>query len=195
MTSATDRIEFRYAVRSMSGLTLAAALMTALSILIAVRAFPNVPAGSYAEFVGYVGVIFFGACTVIAGWRLISQRGPVVTLTRSGFRDVRLAAEEIPWSAISQLGHVTINDQDLLAIVVAPDVEAKLTLTRVVRWTREANRKLGIDALCTSALGLNTTFETLYTLSEMALRRAHGDSPEDDPNLPGAIVSSPADRF
>jgi hypothetical protein len=79
----------------MLGLAMLGVLMTALSAAFVLRVFP-VPPGSFAEFASYAGTVFFGACTAFILWRAITTRGPVVTITPEGIRDIRVAAEIIP---------------------------------------------------------------------------------------------------
>jgi hypothetical protein len=149
----------------MFGLAMLGVLMTALSAAVALHAFPNVPPGSFAEFFGYVGTVFFGACTVLLLWRAFTTRGPVVTITPDGIHDSRVAAEFIPWSAVSDINVWESNGQRVMVLAVDPAVEAGLGLTRIARWTRGANRALGADGLCVTAQGLKMGFDELLATS------------------------------
>ncbi|HUI95625.1 MAG TPA: STM3941 family protein [Xanthobacteraceae bacterium] len=140
-------------------------LMTALSAAIAVRAFPNVPPDSFAEFVGYAATVFFGSATLLVVWRAVTTHGPVVTITGEGIRDIRVAAEFIPWSAVSGIATWEYRRQRVMVLAVDPAAEAGLTLTRLTRWTRGANRALGADGLCVTAQGLKIGFDDLLATS------------------------------
>jgi hypothetical protein len=144
--------------------------MTALSAMIALHAIP-VPPGSLVEFAGYAGTVFFGASTVLAVWRTFTTHGPVVTITQEGIRDVRVAAEFIPWGAVSDLKVWESNGQRTMVLAVDPAVEDRLGLTRIARWTRRANRALGADGLCVTAQGLKIGFDELLATS-LAYARA-----------------------
>ena len=146
-------------------------VMTAASTAMAVRAFPDVQPGSFAEFCGYVGIVLFGACTVLLLWRAVTTSGPVVTITRDGIQDIRVAAEFIPWSAVRDIAVWKQRRQRFMVLVVDPAVEARLDLTRIARWTRNANRGLGADGLCVGANELKIGFDELLATS-LAFARA-----------------------
>ncbi len=123
--------------------------------------------------VGLVGTIFFGACTLIAMWRGWTSTGSVVTLTPTGISDRRLARREIPWSAVQGLSTWSMNGQDIMVIAVAPDVEARLGLSAIARWTRNANRSLGADGLCVGSQELAIDHDQLVATT-LAYAQAHG---------------------
>jgi hypothetical protein len=50
----------------------------------------------------------------------------------------------------------------VLLVTIDPAEEARLTLTRVARWMRGANRKLGADGLIISSQGLKVGYPTLF---------------------------------
>jgi hypothetical protein len=137
-------------------------LMTAASAAIAFRLIPDLDPDVVMVFIGYVGVLFFGLCTIIIAWRLLSTRGPVVTITPEGIRDTRVAAELVPWSGIKGMSTWEYAGQKVLVLAVEPAVERKLTLTMIARWSRRPNRALGADGLCVTAQGLKTDYETLF---------------------------------
>ena len=169
-------IEIRYSPASMIGLLIGGVLLTAASGLIAFGWIP-VESGSFQQFIGYFGLVFFGLATLVELWRLIATKGPVVTLSRSGIRDVRIANEEIPWSAIQAITTGEVKRQQFLVLNVDPAVEAGLSLTRTVRWSRQASRLYGVDGLCLTAQGLKIDFSTLKQICEERARNAHASLP------------------
>jgi hypothetical protein len=188
-------VEIEASPLRMFGLAVLGLLMTALSAAIALHVFPDVQPGSLVEFAGYAGTLFFGACTVLALWRAFTTRGPVVTITREGIRDVRVAAEIIPWRAVNGLKVWESNGQRVMVLAVDPAVEAGLNLTRIARWTRGANRALGADGLCVTAQGLKTGFDQLLATSLAYARAsrsgaadAHADVSEDGNAHAGSIA-------
>jgi hypothetical protein len=164
-------IEIHQSPLSMLKLLAAGVVMTLGS---ACLAFGWIPAKSegLAEFAGWVGLLFFGFATALIAYRFMSTRGPVVILTDSGIRDIRIAPEEIPWSAVWAIGAVQISRQRFLVLAVDPACEAGLTLSMTVKWTRNANRRLGVDGLCVTAQGLAIDFAQLQALCHERLRAA-----------------------
>jgi len=171
MIDTRQAIEIEASPGKMFGLAVLGLLATALSGVIALHILPNIPPGSFAEFIGYAGTVFFGAATATLLWRAFTMRGPVVTITREGIRDIRIAAELIPWSAINDIAIWGYRGQRAMVLAVDPAVESGLTLTRVARWTRSANRALGADGLCVFAQELNIGFDELLSTS-LAYSRA-----------------------
>jgi hypothetical protein len=162
-TSRTLQIES--SAWKMLGLTAAAILMATLSAAIALRLLPGVAPGSFHEFIGYIGLLFFGLCAGVLIWRSMRQRGPVVTITPEGIRDTRVAAEFIPWRAVRGISTWSYQRQKVMVLAVDPALESTLTLTTIARWTRGANRGLGVDGLCISAQGLKIGYDTLLETS------------------------------
>jgi hypothetical protein len=154
-------LEIRQSPWRMIGLIVAGVVLTALSAGIAFDLLPDLHASSYQELVSYVGVVLFALCTAIAVWRLLSVRGPVVTVTPEGIRDTRIAAELIPWGAVARISTWQYRGQRILVLAVDPAVERRLTLTRLARWSRRANRALGANGLCIAVAGLDIGFDAL----------------------------------
>jgi hypothetical protein len=99
------------------------------------------------------------------------MHSPVVIITRAGIRDKRVAKELIPWGAVKNISVWKHHRQRCMVLTVDPAVEAGLNLTRVVRWSRNANRALGVDGLCINATGLKIGFDELLAIS-LAFARA-----------------------
>ena len=158
----------------MLALLLAGVLMTALSIAIAVPLIESPRITSFVQFVGYIGVPFFGLCTGMIFWRLLTMRGPVVTIAPQGIRDRRVAAELIPWKAIRGISTWEHGRQKVMVLNVDPAFEKQLSLTRVAQWSRGPNRKLGIDGLCVTAQGLKIDYDTLLNTTTAYAEAARG---------------------
>jgi hypothetical protein len=176
MTIDTSRaVEIEASRAKLLGLAVIGVVMTALSMAIALHAFPKVQPGSLAEFTGYVGIPLFGACTLLALWRAFTAHGPVVTIAPQGIWDRRVAAEIIPWSAVKDIAVWKHRRQRYMVLMVDPAVEAGLHLTRMARWSRNANRALGADGLCVGSNDLKIGFEGLLSTS-LAFARASPSS-------------------
>ena len=159
---ATGFVEIKQSPLRMLGLIAIGIVLTALCVGIAFHLFPDLHASLYQEFMAYVGVVFFGLCTIIGLWRLLSVSGPVVTITPGGIRDTRVAAEVIPWSAITGISTWQYRGQKIMVLAVDPATESRLTLTRIARWSRGANRALGADGLCIATTGLSIKYDALF---------------------------------
>ena len=134
----------------------------ALAAGLAFNFVPNVPNDAATVTSGYFGMAFFGLCAGVAIWRLWAQRGAIITLSPQGLRDVRVAAEPIPWSAIKEISTGQMQRQSVLVIAIDPAAEQRLTFTRVARWMREAHRNRGVDGFVISAQALKVGFPTLF---------------------------------
>jgi hypothetical protein len=161
-TDATRTIEFHASPTRLLTLLAFSAMSTGIASVLAFRLFPNLPSDPAAVSAGYSGLVFFSFCAAVAIWRLIGQRGAIVTVSPAGLHDVRVAAEPIPWPAIKSISTMQMQRQMVLVLAIDPAVEARLSLTRLARWTRSANRKLGADGLVVSAHGLKVGYPTLF---------------------------------
>ena len=140
-------------------LTLVGVLLTAGS---GALAFGLAPADAlFARFLGLAGLVLFGLCTLVVAWQMLTQRGPVITLSPQGFRDTRIAAETIPWSAITNVSTLNYRYSRSVAVSVDPAVAARISFSVVVRCTHPINRAFGYDEIPISASGVNTDFEAL----------------------------------
>ena len=155
-------IEFHASPSRLLTLLVFSAMSTGIAAVLAFRLFPNLPSDPAVVSAGYSGMAFFSFCAAVAIWRLLAQRGPVVTVSPAGLRDVRVAAEPIPWRAIKSISTWQMQRQTVLVVAIDPAAEARLTLTRLARWTRNVNRKAGADGLVVSAQGLTVGYPTLY---------------------------------
>jgi hypothetical protein len=50
-----------------------------------------------------------------------------------------------------------------MVLAVDPEVEGKLHLSRIARWSRGANKRLGADGLCVTAQGLKIDYDELWS--------------------------------
>lgn len=168
-------LEIEASAVRMLGLSVLGLVMTALSAVLALHVVPGVARGGLVEFCGWAGMVFFAACSAGILWRTLTAHGPVVTITPEGIRDTRVAAELIPWRAVDSIKVWESQGQRVLVLAVDPTVEQSLTLTRIARWSRGANRCLGADGLCITAQGLKLGFDDLLqaSLSHARARHSH----------------------
>jgi hypothetical protein len=161
-TDTTRTIEFHASPTRLLTLLAFSGFSMAIAATLALRLLPNLPDDPAVVSAGYTGLAFFTFCAAVAVWRLLAQRGPMVTVSPAGLRDVRVAAEPIPWRAIKSISTMQMQRQMVLLIAIDPADEARLTLTRVARWMRSANRAHGVDGLVVSAHGLKVGYPTLF---------------------------------
>lgn len=136
-------------------------VMTAGCLAIVLGYIPSPGPSSWKWWAVLFGVPFFGACTLIGFWRALVTRGPVVSLSPEGLTDRRIAPVPIPWRAVRGISTWTYKRQNVMVLDVDPAVEARLPLSRMVRLTRSANKRLGADGLCVTASGLKLTYAEL----------------------------------
>jgi hypothetical protein len=141
-------------------------IMTALSAVIGLDLVPDMGADAVTWAISVFGAFFFGFCTLIALWRLLFVRGPVITISPEGIRDRRVAADVIPWSAIRRISTWEHSGQRVLVLNVDPAVERTLRLSMIAKYTRGANRALGADGLAVTAQGLKISYDELWKLVE-----------------------------
>jgi hypothetical protein len=102
-------------------------LMTAVSITVALL--PGTL--TYRKILaGYFGPVFFGLCTGVALWRLLTTRGAVITISPEGIRDTRIAAALIPWSAVTGISTWKLHGQKVMVLAIKPGVEGRPGIVR-----------------------------------------------------------------
>ncbi len=126
------------------------------------------------RLIGYAAVGFFGLCGFIGIWRLLTQRGPVITLSPMGFRDIRVSHDAVPWPAIASIGTWTHSGQRIMVLSLKPGEEEKLRLTTIARMSRGANARLGADGLAIAAQGTKINHDRLIEATA-AYAQAHSD--------------------
>jgi hypothetical protein len=161
-TDTSHTIDIHASPTRLLALLMFSVLSTGLAAALAFGNVPNMPDDRSAITAAYSGLIFFGFCAAVAIWRLIALRGPVVTISPEGLRDRRIAPEVIRWRSIAGISTWQMQRQLVLIVKVDPAAEARLSLTRVARWMRTANRAHGTDGLVVSAHGLKVGYPTLF---------------------------------
>jgi len=125
--------------------------------------------------IGIFGIVFFGALTLFVLWRLLTLIGPVVTVSPAGVRDTRVAADMVPWSAITGVSTWSAYNQPAIILAVRPEVEKRLRLSVMARMTRRANASLGADGLAIASQGLGMGHDALLDTLTAYWHRAGGD--------------------
>ena len=160
MSLREQTIEIYSSLARLMGILDLGVVMTSLSGAIAIGLIP-VENGSFVEFIAWVGVLFFGACTVLISTKLFGGSKPVVTLSSEGLLDTRITRKPIPWSEMEDIGVWASNGQKIIVIAVPAEIERNVGLSRMARMTRSANTKLGADGLCVVTTGLKMSHDEL----------------------------------
>ena len=182
MIDTNEHLEIDASPWNQLGLGLVGIAMTALGATLAFGLLPNgPPPGSFGQLIGYMALLFFGLCTAILLWRAFTSRGPIVTITPDGIRDSRIAWEVIPWTAVQQISTWTHSGQKVMVLAVDPLVESQLSLTRIAKMTRGANRSFSIDGLCVTAQGLKMSYDELLHTCMAYASAAHQRALTYDP--------------
>jgi hypothetical protein len=129
----------------------------------------------FVQAIGWISVLFFGACGIVGGWRFMTVRGPVVTISPAGIRDVRVAREAIPWRSIRGISTWEYQRQKVMVLQVDPAIEKRLTLSTIARMSRRANTALGADGLCVAATGLSMRYADLLATTMAYAREYAGE--------------------
>jgi hypothetical protein len=173
METTVGTIEIKGSPAKLLGLFALGILMTLACALVTFGYIP-VTAGSLRQFLIWVGVVFFGLGTLVAGSRLMRASDTVVTLSPNGLLDTRLSQRPIPWGAIQEVGVWTMQGQKVIVLPVPPETEKSVGLTRIASWSRGANKKLGADGLCVMASGLETSHDALLAQITARVAAARG---------------------
>jgi hypothetical protein len=122
---------------------------------------------------GWLSIAFFGFCLLVLAWRLLTQHGPVITLTPAGFHDIRVTHDVVRWSAVQSIGTWQRQGSKVMVVALKPGEEEKLRLTTIARMSRGANARLGADGLAITAQGTTVDHETLMRTA-VAYAERHG---------------------
>jgi hypothetical protein len=133
--------------------------------------------GSLKEVGTVFGAAIFGAAGVAMFWRALKQPSTIITLSPLGLRDVRLAADLIPWNAVRGVSMVSHVGLKTLIVDIDPAVLQRLGPTHKALSMRRLNQAAGISGVSmeTSTLSVSRAWlETAVTAYAMAYGRAEG---------------------
>lgn len=177
MIDTTRTIEIRQSPWQTLLLIAGALVFVALGTLMISGSIGKARPDIFVQAIGWISVLFFGACGIVGGWRFMTVRGPVVTLSPVGIRDMRIAEETIPWRAIRGISTWEYQRQKVMVLQVDPALERRLTLSTIARMSRRANAALGADGLCVAATGLSMRYADLLATTKAYAREYGGEFP------------------
>lgn len=127
----------------------------------------------FVLLIGVVGIVLFGLITVQMASRVFGSHAPVLLLARSGFKDVRISSEWIPYSEIVSLRNYRDTN---VHVEVDPQLMRTLRLSVAVRFACALTRLRGYRGLFVATFSLeNMSTNTLLDL--MRERIESGDHP------------------
>ena len=107
------------------------------------------------------GVALFGFATCQAIWRLVAAREPVVSITRVGIRDTRIADDTIAWRSVRDILVWQLRTQKIVVLKVDPLVAEQFAGGLLKQIVSLMNKALGADGVIVNAGGLTMDAETL----------------------------------
>lgn len=116
---------------------------------------------SLRRMVGYAGIAFFGLVTAKFVWALFGARQPVLSVSRYGVRDLRIANEFILWDSVVDVSTCRVGRRSFVVLKLTPAVEQRLFCASTAQAMLAANRALGMDGIAISAAGLATDVDGL----------------------------------
>lgn len=116
---------------------------------------------SLRRMLGCFGMAFFGVMTGKFVWALCRPGGPVLSVSRYGIRDLRIANEFILWESVADVSACRVGRQSFVVLRLTPAVEQRLLGADTAQAMLAANRALGIDGVAISPVGLATDFDEL----------------------------------
>lgn len=125
--------------------------------------------GALAPFLGWVSMIFFGACALVGLWRLLRPVAPL-TLSSSGIRFILVSPDVVPWTGVSDVSEKRVYGQKYVRLALDPAVAKALPLTLATRLVRAGRR---LSDLTIGAQTLKITHDELLRLVR-AYVGAHG---------------------
>ncbi|POR56844.1 STM3941 family protein [Bosea psychrotolerans] len=143
-------VTIRYKRTRVARLALGGVAMIALSAFMAVVLYRKGGTGSFAFFIACVGVVFFLGCLLMALRNLFDAR-PAIEISAQGLLAPAISPSRIAWADLRSIRLVRYKNQPIIELTVSEEAERSLPLTRLVRWSRVANRGLGFPGLCISA--------------------------------------------
>jgi hypothetical protein len=159
MTELPDEIAIGYSTWRLLELILLGIIMT---LLCGAIVFLIPLSGMLQLIVGCAGVAFFGAATCVAVWKLLSAKGPVLFINRTGIRDLRIFDQWILWESVTDVVITKVRSQKFVVLQVSPALEDLLFATTYRTLLQAANHALGVDGVLISPTGLSIDAAALF---------------------------------
>ena len=175
-------IEARYSAKKLLRVLWIGVVFTALCTFIAFGHLTNPAPGIIVLIAAYCGIFIFGFGALRLLFQFITRSGRVaITVNADGIRDVRVAAEAIPWAAISDVSPFAVPKPSLwpfgkreynvsgLFLTLLPECEAGLAISWGARASRVANRVIGMNGIYINGAGLEIDWDEFLKVSKAYL--------------------------
>jgi hypothetical protein len=157
----------------MALLALMAVAMTAASVAVAVIFYKRGETGSFPFLMGCIGTLFFFGCLILIVPKIFDRR-PAIDLSGEGLLAPAVSSARIAWSDLLAVRFHRYQGQPILELILSEQAERSLPFTRMVTWTRAANRRLGFHGVCLSLGQLERAPEDVAELLGTRLRQGAG---------------------
>lgn len=150
-----EEMQIGYSLQSLLVLFCGALILTVLGSAIVFHWFPGrhgIPV--LVIIAGYVGLPLFGLTTLKVGWTLMTARGPMLFISRSGIRDLRLSKAFIPWESVTSVSSYETCGQKFVVLKVTPAMEKQLDFSTIRKLLRAMNNAFGAHGMMISPTGL-----------------------------------------
>lgn len=117
--------------------------------------------GDNGPVIGCAGVMLIGLATCWLIWRLPTEKGSVVVLTRYGVRDLRRDNEFLPWESIADVSAGRCGGHEVVVLKLCPALQRQRRCVNPGQDMRPAVRQADSDHIVVSPQGLSVSFETL----------------------------------
>ncbi len=117
-------------------------LLAMCALMIAASWFCTTMKDDEGKIIGWIGIVFFGAGTVIIVSRLF-RTGVVVLIDEEGIVDHRLSSEKIRWDDVYSVNIAAIKSTKFLCIDVRDADKFRERLSPVKRMMMKANASIG----------------------------------------------------
>lgn len=118
--------------------------------------------GSRDQIYGIAGIVILGIVLIALIWRVISIGGPVLILSPTGIRDVRIIQDEVPWHAIRNVRVWEDDGDKYLVLDVDPHILPHIRMTRIAHTMSWPFIPVSEDGVLIAPAGLPIDFETLF---------------------------------
>ncbi|MHC1743251.1 MAG: STM3941 family protein [Syntrophobacteraceae bacterium] len=118
---------------------------------------------SPAKWVGWMNIVFFGACAAVFIWQILDSR-PRLTIDESGVNDRTLGLGTIPWEDIEEAYVQSISGNDFICLRLRNADAYFERLSPVKKSMVKANEALGFTPFSLNISGISASTEEVFEL-------------------------------
>lgn len=152
---ASEDLEIGHSASQLGPLIAVGFVMTLLSASLASGWWEGI--GEHQAIAGVAGVVLFGLATACLIWKLPTERGPVVIVSRYGIRDLRIGNEFLLWDSIAEVSDLECRGRRAVVLKLTPALQRQLSCIN----TRRTAPSSVADHVVISPQGLATDDDLL----------------------------------